>query len=168
MMPLYAEWHFQCVALLEVFSPRKAGDRIRWVELHWMAKTCEGYPRYGAHVQHIILLGVAFQFPTCFHIRNILFSPPCKLGKILNILNGTKGEKIFVNQYGKTRVHDLVLYHLLPSNAMPEFWNCIRSPRDEVHHGYGERISIAPHKWIKCRHIDVYTHTEVRVIKSTK
>src|SRR5215208_4123960 len=133
-----------------------------------MGKACEGYPRYGAHVQHIILLWVALQIQMCFHIRNIFCSPPCKLGKILSILNGTKAEKIFVNQYGKTGVHNLVLYNLIPSNAIPEFWNCIRSPRDDVHHGYGERISIALHKWIKCRHIDVYTHAEVRVIKSTK
>ena len=32
----------------------------------------------------------------------------------------------------------LVLYNLIPSNAMPEFWNGIRSPRDDVHHSYGE------------------------------
>src|SRR5215203_5468101 len=104
----------------------------------------------------------------CFHIRNILCSPPCKLGKILNILNGTKAEKIFVNQYGKTRVHDLMFYNLISSNAIPEFWNGIQSPSDDVHHGDGQRIAIALHKWIKCRHIDVYTHVEVRVIKSTK
>lgn len=31
MMPLHAQRHLQCVVLLEVFSPRKAGYRIRWV-----------------------------------------------------------------------------------------------------------------------------------------
>jgi len=168
MMPLYAERHLPCIALLEVFSPGEAGDRIRRVELHGMGKACERYPRYRGHVQHIILLGVGFQIRMCFHIRNILFSPPGKLGKMLSILNGTKAEKIYVSQYGKTRVHDLVLYNLIASNALPEFWNRIRSPRDDVHHGYGERISIALHKWIKCCHIDVYTHTEVGVIKGTK
>src|SRR6185503_14195384 len=90
MMPLYAERHFPCIALLEVFSPRKAGDRIRWVELHGMAKACEGYPRYRGHVQHLVLLGVGFQIRMGFHICNILFSPPCKLGKMRSILNGTK------------------------------------------------------------------------------
>src|SRR5678809_603764 len=133
-----------------------------------MVKACEGYPRYGGHVQHIIPLAAGFQTRMCFHMRNIFCSPPCKLGKIRRVLNGAKAEKIFVTQYCKTGLHNLVLYNLIPSNAMPEFWNCIRSPRDDIHHGYCERISIALHKWIKCCHIDVYTHTEMGMIKAAK
>jgi hypothetical protein len=104
----------------------------------------------------------------CFHIRNILFSPPGKLGKMLGILNGTKAEKIYVSQYGKTGAHNLMLYNLIASNALPEFRDCIRSPRDDVHHGYRERISIALHKAIESCRIYVYTHTKVWMIEGTK